>query len=146
MSWLHYIHNVIKKGESIVYQNSKPLTTNDWRTNGEGVVEVVDGGNWIKFTPASSKRECWTGTKAGFIIGETYRSEIEIGDSTTGSLTALMKDQGNSNMATWTLTANTAAEDNAHTFVATDTHFQQNIRTGTTGYVEAGIWRVYGPL
>jgi hypothetical protein len=134
--------------ERVAYEMTKPLTTNDWRTNGAGVVEVVQDGDFIKFTPAASKIECWTGYKSGLIIGETYRVEIEIGDSTTSSLTALVKNDLNQNQNPGgdVLTANTSGADNAFTFVANDTIFQQNIQTGTTGYVECGVMRYFGPL
>jgi hypothetical protein len=134
--------------EPIVYEMTLPLTTLDWRTNGAGVVEVIEGGNYIKFTPATSKIECWTGYKSGISIGSTYRVEIEIGDSTTSSLTALVKNDLNQdqNPGGNTLTANTSGPDNAFTFVADDVIFQQNIQTGTTGYVECGVMRYYGPI
>jgi hypothetical protein len=130
----------------LLFEFSLPLTTSDWRTNGAGVV-APDTDNYIRFSPAPSKIECWTGVKGGMVIGARYRCEIDIGDVTSGTVNALAKD-GDTNQ-TWhtaPLSANTLGVDQPFEFVALNENWQQNLQTGTTGYLQAGMMRVYGPL
>ena len=132
--------------DELLFEMTTPLTTSDWRTNGAGTV-AQDTDDYIRFSPAASKIECWTGTKGGMAIGARYRCEIDIGDVTSGTVTALAKD-GSTNQ-TWfsaPLSANTLGVNQPFEFVAQNTLWQQNLQTGTTGYLQAGVMRIYGPL
>jgi hypothetical protein len=143
-----YASRSIKFIEPLFYEMTKPLTTSDWRTNGAGVVEVIEGGDFIKFTPAASKLESWTGIKGGMNIGSTYRCEIDTGDITLSSVDGRIMDANdNSVMGSITLTANTLGADQSFTFVASYTDWSGNLKvTAADGYLEAGILRIWGPL
>ena len=116
----------------------------DWRTNNTGVV-TADTDDYIRFD-SNGKFECWTGYKSPIVIGARYRVEITIGDLSGGTVQALVKAGNNSNQGSAFLTANTAGVDQPFEFVATDTVLQQNLRIGSTAWVQAGVVSIYGPL
>jgi hypothetical protein len=82
------------------------------------------------------------------VVGKTYRCEIDLGDVTAGTVTALAKNgDTNATMGSAPLSPNTLGVDQAFEFIAESTNWQQNLQTSLgTGYIQAGVVRIYGPM